>query len=63
MYTKYNIEIEELLKRRRPEYYSQPLVQQRLKVEALSHNLHMLRQGIDHGVQIVERMQRAGIEL
>ena len=63
MYTKYSIEIKESLKWRRPEYYSQPLVQQRLKVGALSHNLHKLRQGIDHGVQIIERMQRAGIEL
>ena len=41
-YTKASIEIEGKLKKRRPEYFSRPLVQQRLKVGALSHNLHKL---------------------
>ena len=38
-------------------------MQQRLNIEALSHNLHKLQQEIDHGTQITETMQRAGIAL
>lgn len=43
-YTKYSLDTEEVLKRRRPKYHSQPLKHQRLKVGALSHNLNKLRQ-------------------
>ena len=53
---------EQTCKRRRPEYYSQHLVQQRIKVSILRGHLNSLRMGKNRSEPLNRRMQRAGMQ-
>lgn len=53
---------EQACKRRRPEFYSQQIVQHRIKVSLLRGHLNALRMGRDRTVQLKHRMQRAGMD-
>ena len=53
---------EKSCRRRRPEFYSQVLVQNRLQVSILRGHLQSLRLGVDRSTQLIRRMQRGGVE-
>ena len=53
---------EKSVKRRRPAFYSQQLVQQRIKVSLLRGHLNSLRLGLNRKEQLQRRMQRAGLQ-
>jgi exonuclease III len=50
-------------KRRRPEFYSRQLVQQRVRVSTLRCHLRSLRLGVDRTLSLTNRLQRCGIDL
>ena len=54
---------EQLCKRRRPEFYSQQIVQQRNRVSMLRSHLNGLRQGVDRTRQLQQRMHRQGLDI
>ena len=53
---------EQACRRRRPEFYSSQIVQQRMRVSILRGHLQSLRLGIDRSGPITKRMNRAGID-
>ena len=53
---------EQACRRRRPEFYSQQIVQQRLHVSILRGHLNSLRLGLDRTQQLKNRMQRLGVD-
>jgi hypothetical protein len=53
---------EQACRKRRPEFYSQKLVQQRLRVSILRGHLHSMRLGVDRSAQLQRRMGRGGID-
>ena len=53
---------EKSCKRRRPEFYSSKLVQQRIRVSILRGHLNALKLGIDRSPQLRHKMQRAGLD-
>jgi hypothetical protein len=56
-------EAEQKCRRRRPEFYSRTIVQQRLIVNILKVHLNALRQHKDRSHQLREKMQRIGIDV
>lgn len=50
-------------RRRRPEFYSRQLVQQRLKVSILRGHFNALKTGRDRTPQLRRRMERVGLEI
>lgn len=52
---------EQACRRRRPEFYSQQIVQQRLRVSILRGHLNALRMGKDRSNQLHRRMERMGL--
>lgn len=54
---------EQKCKRRRPEFYSMKLVQQRIQVSILRAHLHSLKLGRDRTSQLGARMRRQGIDI
>ena len=52
---------EQRCRRRRPEYYSRTIVQQRLEVSMLKHHLNALQLGRNRSRQLVEKMKRTGV--
>ena len=53
---------EQACRRRRPEYYSQQIVQQRLRVSILRGHLRSLRMGANRNTQLRDRMRRGGLD-
>ena len=53
---------EQACRRRRPEFYSHQIVQQRCRVSILRSHLNAIRHGLDRTKQLEQRMKRAGLE-
>lgn len=53
---------ERACRRRRPEFYSQEIVQQRIRVSILRHHLNSMRMGVNRTPQLQRRMQRIGLD-
>ena len=49
-------------KRRRPEFFSNQLVQQRMKVSILRGHLNSLKMGKDRSMQLTQKMRRSGLD-